>query len=530
MKRKMFLVLLVLLLAINPMGLLVLHAEETENDAELIDGLFYEEGLPIVPEKGDYTFSIFVDNSNETDEFWMLDELEEQTNIQVELRRYPYETAQERLNLDLNTGEYADLVGGWTLNDSMVLNYGVQQQIFIPLSDLFAEWAPRIDEVLDLPGVREKMTAPDGDIYAIPYAVSDTTVGYSPYINGRWLENVGMEMPTTTDEFADVLRAFKAEDANGDGDPNNEIPFSTDPNNKSIEFMTGWLGLPMNGSGIGILDDKVVYAGTSSTYREFLSWFNGLYEEGLIDVELYTQDSSTWEGKGNNDLYGVSIAYGSSEFSGITQTSEKSEFDVLPVLNTDDGGTWLRSTEGFNVYRTQAVITDKAEHPEIIARWYDNVFRLENGIGINRGPIGTVVFEEEDGYRAIDNSTLDEETQEKVSWGNLFPQELPKYLPADFEFIEDNPVYNEKKHMEEVYEPYLTDKVVPSFWVDLDKIDLYSDIDTAIIDFFRQQQALFVVGELDVNDDAAWDNYVEGLINLGLEDWCEIRKVDEILY
>ena len=66
MKRKMFLVLLVLLLAINPMGLLVLHAEETENDAELIDGLFYEEGLPIVPEKGDYTFSIFVDNSNKS--------------------------------------------------------------------------------------------------------------------------------------------------------------------------------------------------------------------------------------------------------------------------------------------------------------------------------------------------------------------------------------------------------------------------------------------------------------------------------
>ena len=34
------------------------------------------------------------------------------------------------------------------------------------------------------------MTAPDGHIYTIPYVCTDTTVGYSPYINTKWLENV----------------------------------------------------------------------------------------------------------------------------------------------------------------------------------------------------------------------------------------------------------------------------------------------------------------------------------------------------
>ena len=32
-------------------------------------------------------------------------------------------------------------------------------------------------------------------------------------------------MPTTLDELYNVLLAFKENDANGDGDPNNEIPF-----------------------------------------------------------------------------------------------------------------------------------------------------------------------------------------------------------------------------------------------------------------------------------------------------------------
>lgn len=51
-------------------------------------------------------------------------------------------------------------------------------------------------------------------------------------------------------------------------------------------------------------------------------------------MEIFTQDKATWEGKGNKDLYGVSIAYGSNEFSGNVKTSEKDEYDVLPVLNT----------------------------------------------------------------------------------------------------------------------------------------------------------------------------------------------------
>ena len=504
-------------------------SEAVVDESGKVDGVMYKVGLPLVDE-GTYGFSIFCDDSKEKPEYYMLDEFKKQTNVDVEMRIFPYETATERLNLDLNSGDYADVVGGWTLSDSMILTYGVNQGVFIPLEDYFAEYCPRITEILDLPGVREEMTAPDGHIYAIPYVCDDTKVGYSPYINGRWLKNVGMDMPTTTEEFEAVLKAFKEQDANGNGDPNDEIPFSADPNNKHIESMTGWFGLPMGKSGIGILDEEVVFAGASSTYREFLSWFNSLYEQGLIDLEIFTQDSSTWEGKGNRDLYGVSIAYGSGEFSGIVvEGGEKSEFDVLPVLNTDKGGMWMRDTNGFSVYRTQAVITDNAEHPEVICRWFDNAFQLENGIGCNRGPVGTVVFKEDDGYRAIDVKTLPEEDQEKFSWGNLWPQSLPKYMPSGFKYIEDHPTSNEKKVMEDTYEPYLTKTTIPSFWIPLDKIDRYSDIASALTDYFNQRQAMFISGEMDIDDDAQWQSYVDGLYALGLEDWMDVRGIEKVV-
>lgn len=502
-------------------------AEQTVDADGKVDGLMYAEGLPLVDE-GAYSFSVFVDGSNEPEDIVMMPILKEQTNVDVELRQFPYETATERLNLDLNSGDYADVIGGWTLTDSMILTYGVNQGVFIPLEDYFEKYCPRITEILNLPGVREELTAPDGHIYSIPYVTGDTTVGYTPYINGEWLKNVNMEMPTTTEEFEAVLQAFKDQDANGNGDPTDEIPFSADPNNKHIEAMAGWFGLPMNKVGMAILNDEVVYGGISKTYREFLSWFNSLYEKGLVDVELFTQDTSTWEGKGNQDLYGVSIAYGSNEYSGIPQEEEKSKYDVLPVLNTDKGGVWLRDTNGFSVFRTQAVITDNAKNPEVICRWFDNAFELENGIGCNKGPVGKSVVKEEDGYHVVDNSSWSEEEQEKYSWGNLWPQSLPKYLPADFEFIEDRPLYDEKKAVEEAYEPYLTKEVIPSYWVDLDSVDQFSDISTAITDYFTQQQAMFVTGELDVDDDAAWQAYVDGIKALGLEDWLSMQGVEKI--
>lgn len=502
-------------------------ADAVVDESGKVNGLMYEKGLPLVDE-GTYTFSIFCDDSSESGEFYMLDELKKQTNVDVDLRIFPYETATERLNLDLNSGDYADVIGGWTLSDSLILTYGVNQGVFIPLEDYFAEYCPKITEILDLPGVREEMTAPDGHIYTIPYVCEDTTVGYAPYINTDWLENVNMEMPATTEEFEAVLKAFKEQDANGNGDPSDEIPFSTDPNNKHIEAMTGWFGLPMNKYGIGIQNGEVVYAGASKTYREFLSWFNKLYEQGLIDLEIFTQDSATWEGKGNKDLYGVSIAYGSSEFSGLEAKPERGSFDILPVLNTDQGGCWLRDTNGFNVYRTQAVITDNAKNPEVICRWFDNSFELENAIGTNKGPVGTVVHKEDDGYHAIDMKTLSEEDQEKYSWSNLWPQSLPHYIPAGFKYIEDNPMYDEKKATEAAYEPYLTKEIVPSFWIPTDKIDRYSDIATALNDYFNQQQAMFVSGELDVDDDTQWQAYVDGLYSLGLEDWLEVRSVEKI--
>ncbi len=504
------------------------EAASTDSNGK-VDGVMYSKGLPLV-DPGAYTFSMFCDDSSSTGKFAMLDEFAKQTNVKVDLQYYPYENATEKLNLALNSGDYADCIGGWTLTDSTVLTYGPGMGVFIPLEDYFAKYCPNITKILQMPGVKEQMTAPDGHIYTIPYVCGDTTVQYSPYINGDWLKAVGMKEPTTTDEFEAVLKAFKEKDANGDGNPNNEIPFTTDPNNKHLEKMAGYFGLPLNEEGLSVQGDKTVYGGTSKQYREFLSWFAKLYKEGLVDNEIFTQDSATWEGKGSKNLYGCSIAYGSTEIDGQEQKTEKNQWDPLPVLDsTDSKGIWLKDTDGFSVYRTQAVITDKAKNPEVICRWFDNAFELENGIGCSRGPVGVIVNKDGDKYRAIDTTTLSKEDQEKYSWPNLWPQSLPKFMPVGFKFEEDHPLYDEKKAVEKAYADKLTSGIVSKNWVSADDASNYAELSTALKNYFSEQQAQFISGEQDVNDDAQWKAYVDGMNSLGLNDWLKMRGIDTIV-
>ena len=71
-------------------------------------------------------------------------------------------------------------------------------------------------------------------------------------------------------------------------------------------------------------------------------------------------------------------------------------------------------------------------------------------------------------------------------------------------------------------------EIIPSYWIDLDKIDTFSDTNTAIKDFFEQQQAQFVCGELDIDNDADWQAYVDGMYSLGLEDWVATQGIEEI--
>ena len=57
----------------------------------------------------------------------------------------------------------------------------------------------------------EKMvTNPDGHIYTLPGKKPLRPKGCdTPFINQKWLDNLGLEMPTTVDEWYEVLKPLR---------------------------------------------------------------------------------------------------------------------------------------------------------------------------------------------------------------------------------------------------------------------------------------------------------------------------------
>ena len=100
-----------------------------------------------------------------------------------------------------------------------------------------------------------------------------------------------MEVPTTTDELVEVLKAFR------DGNPEGRtdiIPMSFIMNggNEDPGILLGAFGEGDNQDQFLVTDDKkVIYSTVQEGYKEGIKWLN-FQNEGLFDPEAYTQD---WE-------------------------------------------------------------------------------------------------------------------------------------------------------------------------------------------------------------------------------------------
>lgn len=510
----------------------------TGEDGRAMEGNTYLEGLPIVKEKE--TFTLFCDDNGLAEDKIMYPILEEQTNIHVELMLAPNEAAKEKKNILLNSGDYPDVIGGWIFSDNDIMSEGMNEQIYIPLDGLIEKYSPKMQEILDLEGVRQAMTLPDGHIYTIPYAIGEPLVSFNPFINTKWLKTLNLEMPTTPAELKTVLKAFKEKDPNGNGKAD-EIPFSGDPINLSLGSFAGWWGVDASSSGnnkyFATVDGKLVFGPAQEGYKEMIKYFADLYKEGLIDPEIYTQDKPAWrakgqkggaESKGKDELYGVSMAYGGGEFAvkdrDMYPDYDRTHYDPLPVLQADPNikPIWRRNCYGMTTFRTQAVITDTAKNPAAIIRWWDNVFQLENSVQIQAGLIGKRITKLGEGeYQNIPIDDISKDDQETYGWANMFTQSMPKFIPKDFKVKDIVPVYEEGKIRDALYEPFLNE-AMPVAWVDEASADRLKVLETDILNYMKKTEAAWVTGQADI--ESGWDAHLKQLDALGLQELTKIRQ------
>ena len=314
--------------------------------------------------------------------------LEEETNVHVEWRAISSDQWGDKIQLEMaNAKTLPDFIFDAGFGNADLLKYG-KNGIIIPLEDYIDKYMPNLCKVFEqVPEYRAMCLDVDGHIWALPWIEQ---LGYQqtaiqlldnmPYINTAWLDFLGLDMPATTDEFEAVLKAFKdhASELKAEfGIDGDIIPMSCIMNDGGQDpyilingFGEGY-GDPDTWKHMVVTDDgKVVCDAQSEGFKKGTEWLHKLYEEGLIDVEAFTQDWSTYVAKGKSGRYGVCFTW---DVANVAPSLEG--WAPLPMLQADtkcitpDTAAY---TSGFD--RGRCVVTAAAENPALVCSWLDQMY------------------------------------------------------------------------------------------------------------------------------------------------------------
>lgn len=181
--------------------------------------------------------------------------------------------------------------------------------MFVKLDEHF-DIMPNFKKYLDEhPDHKALLTASDGHIYYVPQTV--VTDSYQPVMmyNMPWIEKLGIEPPKTLDAFVEMLRAFRDQDMNGNGDATDEVPMSIQ--SSFLPYMFGpAFGLDLVSGFYADENGTVHYAQAEpEKYKAYLSFLNGLYNEGLLEVEFASLNRDQITSRFANDTTGVTYDF-----------------------------------------------------------------------------------------------------------------------------------------------------------------------------------------------------------------------------
>lgn len=473
-------------------------------------------------------------------EWWIWEEYENMTGIHINWQEIPSTAVAEQKNLLMASADKPDAFWQIGFTTDELNRYGSEGSV-VNIAPYLEEYMPNVNALLeDIEGARAAVTMPDGGIYSVPWFMTDLPQMNLRYlINKNWLKRVGKEVPTTIDELSDVFAAFKAEDANGNGNPDDEYPIYYYQDGIAMleqqlcgSYGIGDHGLKPIGERYYIDDnDQVQFLYTSDGMKQIWQQFADWWSKGYMHPETFgTVAYENWVTDGQvNDIVGM--------YSWVTAnylySTAIEDYAPVSALVGPSGEKPVQSWCDFPVRGTSAfTVTDACEDPATLLKWAD-YFYGEEGIEFSAfGKEGVTYNLDEDGkIRYIDEiNNYEGGPQLGAFQYGLFvyggslptlyvdsePMEIARRQDGDenssFERLS---VYAEES---EEYKPDLMPGLVPTIDESTEVNAMVTDIDT----FIKEARANFVTGVW--NFDSDWESFESQLEGLGVSRYVEIKQ------
>ncbi|MEG0961564.1 MAG: extracellular solute-binding protein [Lachnospiraceae bacterium] len=458
--------------------------------------------------------------------------LQEETNVEIDWTCYTSDQFADKKNLALSSGDnLPDGLFNAGMNNNDLLRYA-KQGVIIPVEDLITDYMPNLNQILEEnPEYKTMITAPDGHIYSFPWIEqlgfgkeSIQAIGDIPYINKKWLDELGLKVPTTTEELTTVLKAFRDKSPEGKKDI---IPMSFIVNNGDQDpgFLLGAFGYGDNPDHIMVTDDKkVICSATQEGYKTGISWLHSLQQENLIDPEAYTQEWSTYVSKGKSGRYGLCFTW---DINNIVANAE--DYIPLPCLAGPDGTKNAprqsqSATSGVDVGR--CVLTSACQNLELAAKWLDLMYEPLQSVQNNWGTYG-----EKDKFNIFE--LKEDKTLAHMDLGSESPVEVreaqsvagPLAIMDDYYGKYTTCPDDAQWRLDILHSIYVADMkskyVYPVVFMSREDSELVAQYQTDVEKYVNQKKADWI---LNGGVEKEWDSYLKKVEELGLSQYLEIKQ------
>ena len=460
--------------------------------------------------------------------------VEEQTGVHIQWRTADEAVIGERVNLALTSRELPDAFLFCDLDNTQQMQYGAEG-VFVNLAPYIESRGTYIKAAYEandlMPGA---ITMPDGGIYALAGINTCYHCIYCgrAWINQTWLDNLNLSMPTTTQELADVLRAFKEEDANGNGDPNDEIPFMACGDTwraSAYDYLMEAFTYNDFRDRMMMTDEgEVVFVANTEAWRNGLEYIRSLIVEELIDPASLYQTAAECQVISGGDVANVGVAPAMSYWT--TLSNHLDQYVAMPPIEGPDGtrNAFVRQDTGY--VNGQFAITSACKDVETLFDWADFQFSDEATYFSSWGIEGIGWSAPQEGDIGVNGEPALYRTYNVLSEGEVGNSSAPNIALANrtAEFRlgqavtgDDDSEYRLYIAAKE-YARYASDNYLPALIYTEEEASRIAILKTQVNDYVNEMTAAFLNGDIDIDD--GWDAYVAEFDALGLEEYLSINQ------
>jgi len=491
--------------------------------------------------------ALFIAHSltKDVNEMQWLQEIEDKAGVDIEWEMI-YTDWSTVKSTRFASGDIPDLVFNATINS----DYTTYDGLFQDMTELIETSAPNIQAMFEEEPDTKVLANIDGKIYGIPkFQGKWPSTNTVMFINKQWLDNLNLEKPTTFTELEEVLLAFKEQDANGNGDPNDEVPMDYNAyggNNAwfnsaySMTNLLGALSIQLTNWGVDAYfaeDSTVKCYAVDERYKLFMKYMNQLYSQGLINDNALTSDYSTFQSlsRGNENgeaMVGVVFGWEETDKFGPTLYAQ---YEPLAALDYDidvPAGTydtrWRDDYSGLNMSENRVSMSAKCTDKEAAMRFIDQFYSADVSVQVLFGGItdGCVEQTGEDSFKVLD--PLDPDTDAGTwKWTSSFADNGPMYIrrATEIEMAQDMTYALEEReyYNDTIAKAGKTDSYPQMFMkYTADELNTMAVNQANINNIIDNYWSLWMTGDSDI--DADWDSYVQSVYNAGLQEVLDIRQ------